>query len=99
MMGKKEQSAGSAHQRLIGRRGFLRIISIATWSARWITRGMREFVQESYAGKGQPSIDPVVFFKLQLVMFFCAPFNVVRHFCAAGKDGRGILEVRWPTLR
>jgi transposase len=29
-----------------------------------------EFVQEKYAGKGRPSIDPVVFFKLQLVMFF-----------------------------
>jgi transposase len=31
---------------------------------------VREFVQKSYAGKGRPSIDPVVFFKLQLVMFF-----------------------------
>jgi transposase len=31
---------------------------------------VREFVQESYAGGGRPSIDPVVFFKLQLVMFF-----------------------------
>jgi hypothetical protein len=30
----------------------------------------RKFVQESYAGIGRPSIDPVVFFKLQLVMFF-----------------------------
>lgn len=30
----------------------------------------REFVQEIYAGKGCPSIDPFVFFKLQLVMFF-----------------------------
>src|SRR6266702_1861585 len=29
-----------------------------------------EFVQEKYADKGRPSIDPVVFFKLQLVMFF-----------------------------
>src|SRR6266496_1092800 len=29
-----------------------------------------EFVEESYASKGRPSIDPVVFFKLQLVMFF-----------------------------
>lgn len=28
------------------------------------------FVREIYAGKGHPSIDPVVFFKLQLVMFF-----------------------------
>jgi len=31
---------------------------------------VREFVQEAYAGGGRPSIDPVVFFKLQLVMFF-----------------------------
>jgi transposase len=31
---------------------------------------VREFVHETYAGKGRPSIDPVVFFKLQLVMFF-----------------------------
>jgi transposase len=31
---------------------------------------MYEFVQESYAKAGRPSIDPMVFFKLQLVMFF-----------------------------
>src|SRR5437868_3347169 len=31
---------------------------------------VREFVHETYAGIGRPSIDPVVFFKLQLVMFF-----------------------------
>src|SRR5436309_15720128 len=31
---------------------------------------VREFVHETYAGRGRPSIDPVVFFKLQLVMFF-----------------------------
>src|SRR5258706_5177381 len=31
---------------------------------------VREFVQEVYACKGRPSIDPVVSFKLQLVMFF-----------------------------
>ena len=31
---------------------------------------VREFVQETYAGAGRPSIDPIVFFKLQLVMFF-----------------------------
>src|SRR5438105_6724890 len=29
-----------------------------------------EFVHKTYAGGGHPSIDPVVFFKLQLVMFF-----------------------------
>jgi transposase len=31
---------------------------------------VREFVEKTYAGGGRPSIDPVVFFKLQLVMFF-----------------------------
>src|SRR5437660_11834411 len=31
---------------------------------------VREFVQETYAQGGRPSIDPVVFFKLQLVLFF-----------------------------
>src|SRR5207245_11703371 len=29
-----------------------------------------EFVKQTYANKGRPSIDPLVFFKLQLVMFF-----------------------------
>jgi transposase len=31
---------------------------------------MYGLVQTSYAGVGRPSIDPVVFFKLQRVMFF-----------------------------
>src|SRR5215471_8246742 len=31
---------------------------------------VREFVHEPSATVGRPSIDPVVFFKLQLVMFF-----------------------------
>src|SRR5690348_17580116 len=31
---------------------------------------VRDLVKETYAGGGRPSIDPVVFFKLQLVMFF-----------------------------
>jgi transposase len=31
---------------------------------------VREWVAECYAAGGRPSIDPVVFFKLQLVMFF-----------------------------
>jgi hypothetical protein len=30
---------------------------------------VREFVQATYASGGRPSIDPIVFFKLQLVMF------------------------------
>jgi len=31
---------------------------------------VREFVQQTYASSGRPSIDLIVFFKLQLVMFF-----------------------------
>jgi transposase len=31
---------------------------------------VREWVDDHYAERGRPSIDPVVFFKLQLVMFF-----------------------------
>ncbi len=31
---------------------------------------VRELVQKTYATGGRPSIDPVVFFKLQLVMYF-----------------------------
>src|SRR5436309_3462090 len=31
---------------------------------------VRDWAREQYAERGQPSIDPVVFFKLQLIMFF-----------------------------
>src|ERR687894_982881 len=31
---------------------------------------VRAWVQDCYAARGRPSIDPVVFFKLQLIMFF-----------------------------
>src|SRR5215217_1402541 len=31
---------------------------------------VRDWTRELYAGRGRPSIDPVIFFKLQLVMFF-----------------------------
>jgi transposase len=31
---------------------------------------VRDVVRDDYAAKGRPSVDPVVFFKLQLVMFF-----------------------------
>ncbi len=50
-----------------------------------------EFVKETYAGGGRPSIDPVVFFKLQLVMFFegiRSERQLMRH--AADR-----LNVRW----
>lgn len=52
---------------------------------------VREFVQATYAGGGRPSIDPVVFFKLQLVMFFegiRSERQLMRH--AADR-----LSVRW----
>ena len=31
---------------------------------------VRDLVRGTYAAAGRPSIDPIVFFKLQLVMFF-----------------------------
>lgn len=31
---------------------------------------VRDVVREAYADMGRPSIDPVVFFKLQLILFF-----------------------------
>ncbi len=31
---------------------------------------VRDLVRPCYAGGGRPSVDPVVFFKLQLIMFF-----------------------------
>src|SRR5947207_8188680 len=52
---------------------------------------VREFVQAAYANKGRPSIDPVVFFKLQWVMFFegiRSERQLMRH--AADR-----LSVRW----
>ncbi len=52
---------------------------------------VREFVQKTYAGAGRPSIDPVVFFKLQLIMFFegiRSERQLIRH--AADR-----LSVRW----
>src|SRR5215470_15044877 len=52
---------------------------------------VREFVQATYASKGRPSIDPVVFFTLQLVMFFDdirSERQLMRH--AADR-----LSVRW----
>src|SRR5436309_369022 len=52
---------------------------------------VREFVHETYARGGRPSIDPVVFFKLQLVMFFegiRSERQLMRH--AADR-----LSVRW----
>lgn len=52
---------------------------------------VRKFVQETYAGLGRPSIDPVVFFKLQVVMFF-EGIRSERQLVLQGADR---LSVRW----
>jgi transposase len=52
---------------------------------------VREFVAGCYAAGGRPSIDPVVFFKLQLVMFF-EGIRSERQLVAVAADR---LSVRW----
>jgi hypothetical protein len=49
---------------------FPKTIFTATCKPSWITRGVYDLVREFYSVFGRPSIDPMVFFKLQLVMFF-----------------------------
>src|ERR1700726_4157135 len=50
-----------------------------------------EFVKETYAGGGRPSIDPVIFFKLQLVMFF----EGIRSERLLMRHAEDRLSVRW----
>lgn len=52
---------------------------------------VREFVGEKYAQAGRPSIDPIVFFKLQLVMFF----EGIRSERELIRQGSDRLSVRW----
>src|SRR6266513_4476331 len=52
---------------------------------------VREFVQETYTHGGRPSIDPIVFFKLQLVMFF----EDVRSERLLMRHAADRLSVRW----
>ena len=52
---------------------------------------VREFVEPTYAGGGRPSIDPVVFFKLQLVMFF----EGIRSERLLMRHAADLLSVRW----
>jgi transposase len=52
---------------------------------------VREFVRKTYAGGGRPSIDPIVFFKLQLVMFFEGIRSERQLMCHAADR----LSVRW----
>src|SRR3989441_13288175 len=69
MMGKKERSfaplTNVSLEELVPQDHFYRHLD-RTLDLSFV----REFVQKTYAGGGRPSIDPVVFFKLQLVMFF-----------------------------
>src|SRR5260221_3780200 len=52
---------------------------------------VREFVHKTYAGGGRPSIDPIVFFKLQLVMFF----EGIRSERQLMRHAEDRLSVRW----
>ena len=52
---------------------------------------VRELVEPLYAKGGRPSVDPVVFFKLQLVMFF-EDIRSERQLMRAVSDR---LSVRW----
>jgi transposase len=71
MMGKKIRRASPATPRRLARRArtpkehFYRRLE-----ARLDLSFVRELVAPLYANGGRPSVDPVVFFKLQLVMFF-----------------------------
>ena len=44
--------------------------STAIWRRSSTSSFVRDWARELYAERGRPSIDPVVFFKLQLIMFF-----------------------------
>src|SRR5216683_2904478 len=52
---------------------------------------VREFVQQTYSCGGRPSVDPVVFFKLQLVMFF----DGIRSERLLMRHAADRLSVRW----
>src|SRR3989441_12358262 len=81
MMGKKERSfaplTNVSLEELVPQDHFYRHLD-RTLDLSFV----REFVQKTYAGGSRPSIDPVVFFKLQLVMFFegiCSERQLMRH--------------------
>jgi transposase len=52
---------------------------------------VRELVRDCYASSGRPSVDPVVFFRLQLVMFF-EDIRSERHLMEVAADR---LSIRW----
>ena len=53
---------------------------------------VRELVADRYAARGRTSIDPVVFFRLQLVMFF-EDIRSERRLMEVAADDR--LSIRW----
>ena len=69
MMGKKERSFAPlinvSLEELVSHDHFYRHLD-RTLDLSFV----QELVHETYAHGGRPSIDPIVFFKLQLVMFF-----------------------------
>src|SRR5919199_1910108 len=69
MMGRKERAftplADVSLEQLVPQEHFYRHLD-RTLDLAFV----RELVRDCYAGGGRPSVDPVVFFKLQLVMFF-----------------------------
>ena len=52
---------------------------------------VRDLVRHCYAGGGRPSVDPVVFFKLQLIMLF-EGLRSERHLMEVAADR---LSLRW----
>ena len=52
---------------------------------------VRTFVQKTYANTGRPSIDPIVIFKLQLVMFF----ESIRSERQLVRQAADRLSIRW----
>ena len=52
---------------------------------------VRDLVEDCYASSGRPSVDPVVFFRLQLVMFF-EDIRSERHLMEVAADR---LSIRW----
>ncbi len=61
---------------------------------------VRDLVRATYADTGRPSIDPVVFFKLQLVLFFeglrSARALGDRVLAAAGRRSWSACAASWP---
>jgi transposase len=59
---------------------------------------MRELVRPLYAKGGRPSVDPVVFFRLQLVMFF-EDIRSERELMRVAADRLSVRWCTWGTTR